>query len=239
VINADDAFAPYFAERAHGRRLIRFGLEASADITAHDLQSDVDGSRFTLRSPQGEVAIALALPGRHNVANALAAAALAQGAGIALDVIAQGLAAALPVAGRLIKHRLRSGAVLVDDSYNANPGSLHAAIDTLAATSGEHWLALGDMRELGADGVALHAEAGRRARAAGITRLYALGELSKFAAEAFGDDARSFESHAQLAQALREDLHDGVRVLVKGSRGSAMDRVVNALLSGEGAAHAA
>lgn len=239
VINADDAFASYFAERAHGRRLIRFGLDASADVTAHDMQLHADGARFTLIAPQGQAAIQLPLPGRHNVANALAAASLALGAGIALDIIASVLAAATPVAGRLMTHHLRNGAVLIDDSYNANPGSLNAAIDTLGAQGGESWLVLGDMRELGADAAALHAEAGRRAKGAGIARLYALGTLSAAAAEAFGDGARSFDSHAQLAEALRAELRDGLRVLVKGSRGSAMDRVVAALLSGEGAAHAA
>ncbi len=245
VINADDAFAPYFAERAHGRRLIRFGLEASADVTARDILGDADGSRFVLVTPQGETAITLSMPGRHNVSNALAAAALALGAGVALDVIATGLDAARPVAGRMITHRLASGAVLVDDSYNANPGSLNAAIDTLAACGdGESWLVLGDMRELGDDAQALHAEAGRRARAAGIARLYTLGPLSAAAAQAFGAGARRFDSHAALADALRADLSRSdrgasVRCLVKGSRGSAMERVVAALLPGESTDHAA
>ncbi|MEP6634690.1 MAG: UDP-N-acetylmuramoyl-tripeptide--D-alanyl-D-alanine ligase [Luteimonas sp.] len=243
VINADDAFAPYFAERAHGRRLIRFGLDASADVDAKDVRLDGAHARFTLRTPQGSADVVLPLPGRHNVANALAAASLAMAADIALDVITAGLAAAAPVAGRLIAHELDNGVLLIDDSYNANPGSLNAAIDTLAATGGESWLVLGDMRELGADAIALHAEAGRRAKAAGIARLYALGALSAAAAESFGEGARHFDAHARLADALRADLRrdarDGLRVLVKGSRGSAMDRVVDALLSGEGAAHAA
>lgn len=242
VINADDAFAPYFAERAHGRRLIRFGLDNAADVGARDVALGDDGSDFTLITPAGEASIALLLPGRHNVLNALAAAALALGCGIDLDDIAAGLRDAEPVAGRLIRHRLDRGACLIDDTYNANPGSLNAAIDTLAAMPGEHWLVLGDMRELGSDAQALHAEAGRRARAAGIARLYALGALSAHAAEAFGTGARRFDSHDALAHVLRRDLAgDGaaeVRVLVKGSRGSAMDRVVTALLTG-GTAHAA
>ncbi|HUH90802.1 MAG TPA: UDP-N-acetylmuramoyl-tripeptide--D-alanyl-D-alanine ligase, partial [Lysobacter sp.] len=132
VINADDAFAPYFAERAHGRRLIRFGLEATADIRARDIVATAGGSRFGLVTPAGEVAIELSLRGRHNVRNALAAASLALALGVSLDAIAQGLNAARPVAGRLVAHELDNGAVLIDDSYNANPGSLAAAIDTLA-----------------------------------------------------------------------------------------------------------
>lgn len=236
VINADDAFAPYFAERAHGRQLLRFGIEASADITARDIRPDQDGTRFVLVAPQGEVEVALALPGRHNVRNALAAAALALSAGATLDAVREGLGAARPVEGRLVVRRLPAGATLVDDSYNANPGSLHAAIDLLAAGGDEGWLVLGDMRELGADAVALHAEAGRRAKAAGIARLYALGELSAHAAEAFGEHGRAFDGHEALAQALREDLtgRAGVRVLVKGSRGSRMDRIVDALLGDAG-----
>ena len=245
VINADDAFAPYFAERAHGHRLIRFGLEASADITARDIVLDADAARFTMVTPQGDCDIELALPGRHNVLNALAAAALALGVDAPLDAIRAGLAAARAVAGRLVTHHLPNGVVLIDDSYNANPGSLNAAIDTLAAVSlpnaaGESWLVLGDMRELGDDEVALHAEAGRRAKSAGIARLYAFGPLSAAAVQAFGTGAEHFDSHAALADALRAALKPDVRVLVKGSRGSAMDRIVSALLpNGESHNHAA
>ncbi len=240
VINADDAFAPYFAERAHGRRLLRFGLEASADLSARDITTLADGSRFVLVAPQGEAVVTLALPGRHNVSNALAAAGLALSVGASLDAVVEGLNAARPVGGRLVSRRLDSGAVLIDDSYNANPGSLAAAIDTLAAGGGEAWLVLGDMRELGADAQAMHAEAGRRAKGAGIRRLYTLGPYSAAAAAAFGEGAAHFESHAELAQTLRSELHDGVRVLVKGSRGSAMDRIVAALVGPqEGEPHAA
>jgi UDP-N-acetylmuramoyl-tripeptide--D-alanyl-D-alanine ligase len=237
VVNADDAFAPLFEQRiaagAAGRRVLRFGLEASADVTARGIVADDDGSRFTLATPSGETAVRFALPGRHSVRNALAAAAMALGAGVSLDAIRAGLEEARAVAGRLVRHRLRNGAVLVDDSYNANPGSLDAAIDTLAAADGESWLVLGDMRELGDDARALHATAGRRAKAAGIARLYALGELSAATAEGFGAGARHFDSHEALSRALRDDLHAGARILVKGSRGSAMDRVVAALLEGE------
>jgi UDP-N-acetylmuramyl pentapeptide synthase len=144
------------------------------------------------------------------------------------------------VPGRQIAHVLPGGAVLVDDSYNANPGSLASAIDALATAPEEGWLVLGDMRELGADAEALHAQAGRRAREAGLKRLYALGPLSAAAAAAFGEGGRHFDSHAALAQALEAELHAGVRCLVKGSRGSAMDKIVTALLSrGEETPHVA
>ena len=119
VINADDAFAPYFAERAHGRSILRFGLEASADVFAGDIHLDKGGSRFHLSSPGGDADVALALPGRHNISNALAAAAMALAAGIDIDTIRAGLQAATPVSGRGVARRLHSGAELIDDSYNA------------------------------------------------------------------------------------------------------------------------
>jgi UDP-N-acetylmuramoyl-tripeptide--D-alanyl-D-alanine ligase len=245
VINADDAFAEYFAGLAAGKRILRFGLDASADVTARDISASAEGSRFVLVTPQGEATVDLSLPGRHNILNALAAATLALACGVAPTTIAEGLADSKPVPGRQVARTLPNGAVLIDDSYNANPGSLVAAIDTLAAAGGEAWLVLGDMRELGAEGEALHADVGRKAKSAGIRRLYTLGPLSAAAALAFGEGARSFESHAALTDALRADLQQfaqpqTLRCLVKGSRGSAMDRIVTALLStGEGASHAA
>ena len=230
VVNADDSFAPSFIERAQGRRVLRFGIDASAELQARDIQLVANGARFVLAAPTGDIAIALPMPGRHNVRNALAAAAMAIAVGASLEQVRAGLEAVQPVAGRLVAHALRNGAVLVDDSYNANPGSLAAAIDTLASSGEEAWLVLGDMRELGAGEIALHAQAGLQARAAGIARLFALGTLSAHAVAAFGDGAQAFDSHDALADALAADLHAGVRVLVKGSRGSAMDRIVKALL---------
>ncbi|MBJ6980248.1 UDP-N-acetylmuramoyl-tripeptide--D-alanyl-D-alanine ligase [Luteimonas sp. MC1895] len=270
VVNADDAFESFFAERAHGRRILRFGFVARADVRVRDLVLREDGSDFVLVTPLGEAAVALALPGRHNVANAMAAAALALACDAPLAAIAEGLTLARPVQGRLVRHRL-PGAWLVDDSYNANPGSLAAAIDTLATAGGGGWLVLGDMRELGEDAEALHAAAGRRAREAGVARLFALGTLAAKAAEAFGEGGAVFTSHAELAAAVKDALVGAATaaiaappmpavedariaavaaptgagrspavagdrpvptVLVKGSRGSAMDRVVRALLEG-------
>ncbi|MEH6416349.1 UDP-N-acetylmuramoyl-tripeptide--D-alanyl-D-alanine ligase [Pseudomonas sp. CGJS7] len=245
AINADDAFAPYFENRASGRTVIRYGIDASAEVTAKNVRVGTEGSRFVLATASGEAEIALKLVGRHNVRNALAAASLALGAGVALETIAAGLNAAQPVDGRLITHRLDNGAVLIDDSYNANPGSTAAAIDTLAEMAGENWLVLGAMREIGDEEIAMHADIGRRAKAAGLRRLFALGELPTAAANAFGDGAQVFDSHASLAQALSAELREGVRVLVKGSHSSAMDKIVTALLSahtpaqGKGTTHVA
>ncbi|MCF7749472.1 UDP-N-acetylmuramoyl-tripeptide--D-alanyl-D-alanine ligase [Bacillus subtilis subsp. subtilis] len=244
VINADDAFGIWFEQHIVGQpprsRVLRYGLDHSADVGALAIRPSATGSQFLLTSPQGQVEIALALPGRHNISNALAAASLALAAGIGLDQIAAGLARAEPVPGRQIAHQLPNGAVLIDDSYNANPGSLAAAIDALAGGKSEGWLVLGDMRELGPDGEALHAQAGRRARDAGIKRLYTLGPLSAAASAAFGEGGRHFADHHSLAVALANDLHAGVRCLVKGSRGSAMDNIVKALLArGEETPHVA
>lgn len=240
VINADDAFAPYFVARAGSHQVIRFGLETSADVTATNIVLDEGASRFQLHAPQGDAEVTLQLPGRHNVLNALAAASQALAAGIALPLVVEGLAQARPVAGRQVAHLLANGAVLIDDSYNANPGSLAAAITALAAGKEQGWLVLGDMRELGPDALALHAQAGQRAREAGLKRLYALGPLSEAAAKAFGEGGRHFDSHAVLAAALETELHAGVRCLVKGSRGSAMDKIVTALLQrGEDTTHVA
>jgi len=231
VINADDAFAPYFTTIAQGRRVLRFGLDASADITARALHADADGSRFELLAPTGHVQVALPLPGRHNVMNALAAAALAFGAGVALDTIRGGLENARPVPGRQVAHTLANGAVLIDDSYNANPGSVEAALAALASAGGESWLVLGDMAELGEGSELLHAQVGDSARNKKIARLYTVGTNSRAAARAFGVDARHFDDQPALLRALRGDLCNGVRVLVKGSRSSAMDKVVAALLA--------
>ena len=257
VVNADDSFATHFIERAQQHRVLRFGIDADADLRARAIRLDAEGSRFVLVSPSGDIDVVLPMPGRHNVRNALAAAAMAFAVGASIEQVRAGLETVQPVAGRLVAHALRSGAVLVDDSYNANPGSLAAGIDTLAGSGDEGWLVLGDMRELGADEIDLHAQAGEHAKAAGITRLFALGALSAHAARAFGDGAREFDSHEALADALCEGIatfvgaasaanasagrgrlaagaaptkSKGLRVLVKGSRGSAMDRIVNALL---------
>ena len=231
VVNADDAFALHFLEGLHGKRVLKFGLDTVADVSARDVRSTPQGSQFVLTTGTGQIAITLPMPGRHNVRNALAAAAMALAAGATLAQVQAGLQAVQPVAGRLIAHRLSTGAMLVDDSYNANPGSVAAAIDTLVSGDGEAWLVLGDMRELGADALLLHAQAGQQAKAAGIARLFTLGPLSAHAANAFGADAQQFDSHAALTAALGSALHAGVTVLVKGSRGSAMDKIVTALLA--------
>jgi UDP-N-acetylmuramoyl-tripeptide--D-alanyl-D-alanine ligase len=230
VINADDAFAGYFAGLAGARRVLRFGLEKPADVTADGMKLGPDASEFTLSTPAGRAAVRLPLPGRHNIANALAAAALAHAAGVALDDIVAGLQSAESIGGRLLRHARPQGWVLIDDSYNANPGSALAAVAMLALQPGERWLVLGNMAELGAGAGDLHAKVGAAAREQGIARVYAVGALAARAAEAFGEGGSVHPDQPALIAALRGDLHAGVSVLVKGSHSSHMENVVAALL---------
>ena len=232
IINADDPYAPLWTTLAARASRIRFGFDASADVTASGIELAPDHSRFQLHTPAGSSAVMLPLPGRHNIANALSAAA----AGIALQLtpaqIAAGLAQARPAAGRLSLKTTPQGARLLDDSYNANPTSLRAALELLATLPGQRWLVLGDMKELGADAAALHEAAGREARALGIARIYTHGALSQRAAAGFGG-GHSFDRLEDLIERLRADLDSDlgadVSVLVKGSRSSRMERVVAAL----------
>jgi len=229
VINADDAFGPWFAQRAGDRRVLRFGLEADADLRAVDIRCSASGSQFRLLTPQGEVAVVLPLPGRHNLRNALAAAAMALAVEAPLSAVAEGLAHAQTVAGRQTRLRLVDGAELIDDSYNANPASVAAAIASLAQAGGETWLVLGDMLELGPQAEALHAAVGQQARDAGLGGLFTVGRLAAAAARAFGSGAEHFDDQQALVAALRPRLGPGVVCLVKGSRGSRMERVIAAL----------
>ncbi len=228
VINADDAYAEFFARLAGHRRVIRFGVDARADVTARRDQRAAMNP-FTLVTPGGEIEISLPLLGQHNVLNALAAASLAIAVDVPLVTIRDGLEAASAVAGRGARRQHASGALIIDDTYNANPASFAAAIDTLAAFAGTRILVVGDMRELGADAESLHAKVGTLAADKGIDRLYAVGELSGFTAKAFGGEARHFADQTALITALRGELAPALTVLIKGSRGSAMDRVVGGL----------
>ncbi|HKT30322.1 UDP-N-acetylmuramoyl-tripeptide--D-alanyl-D-alanine ligase, partial [Dyella sp.] len=241
IINADDAFASFFAGLAGGRRLLRFGLDHKADVGAEILEQRVDGSHFVLSTPHGDADVQLPLPGRHNIANALAASAIALALDVPVETIVAGLEQASAVEGRLKRIDMADGWTLIDDSYNANPSSMHAAIDTLALAAGERWLVLGDMAELGTEARALHAGVGAHARESGIDRLFAVGPLSTAAVDAFGAGGKHFVDKAALIDALRAEVHAGITCLVKGSHSSGMEQVVAALKNGDskGGAHAA
>lgn len=243
IINADDAFASFFTGLAGTRRQLRFALSHKADVGADILDQRVDGSHFLLSTPVGDAEVQLPLAGRHNIANALAAASIALALDVPLDTIVEGLENVPGVAGRLQLERMPGDWTLIDDSYNANPGSVGAAIDTLALADGERWLVLGDMAELGENAAALHAGIGEQARQRGIDRLFAVGPLSAAAVKAFGERGEHFADKAALAATLKQYMHSGVTCLVKGSRSSGMDQVVAALRdnkkTGEGASDAA
>ncbi|MCK9488985.1 MAG: UDP-N-acetylmuramoyl-tripeptide--D-alanyl-D-alanine ligase [Xanthomonadales bacterium] len=237
IINADDSFAETFARRAGGRPVLRFGLQAAADVHAQ-IDTIGAGSRFRLHTPVGSGDINLPLAGRHNIANALAAAAIGCAFNAHFDDIQAGLEAAPTTSGRLQLLPQAGGYTLIDDSYNANPASVQAAIDTVVTLPGEPWLVLGDMGELGPDAVSLHADIGRLARQAGIVRLFTLGELSHEASVAFGSGGKHFNQRRDLVEHLRHALAPGVVCLVKGSRSAGMERVLAALAAG-GHDHAA
>ncbi|MDO1529525.1 UDP-N-acetylmuramoyl-tripeptide--D-alanyl-D-alanine ligase [Fulvimonas sp. R45] len=242
IINADDAFAGFFAGLAGTRRVLRFGLEHKADVGADIVEQRADGSLFVLSTPVGDAEVELALPGRHNVANALAAACVALALEVPLDTLVAGLERARPVEGRLRREAMPGGWTLIDDSYNANPSSMAAAIDTLALADGERWLVLGDMAELGPAARALHAGVGAKARERGIERLFAVGPLGAATVEAFGAGGTHFADQAALLAALAVGLHEGVTCLVKGSHSASMDKVAAGLrrhANGEGAHDAA
>jgi UDP-N-acetylmuramoyl-tripeptide--D-alanyl-D-alanine ligase len=225
VVNADDAHAALFRRQAGQRRLVEFGLEA-ASVTGryalHPLASEI---RVT--TPTGEAQATLAIPGLHNVRNALAAAASAYAVGVPAKAIGEGLAAFRPYVGRLQVKQASGGTTLIDDSYNANPDSVRAAIDVLASCPGPTVLVLGDMGEVGDHGADFHREIGLYARSKGISSLLALGDAMRHAVEAFGTGARHFADVDELAGNV-----SGRTVLVKGSRFMKMERVVAALTGG-------
>ena len=235
IINADDAYAGLWHSLAGKRRVITFGLEADADVTA-GWEGDLDGSDVRLQTPAGDVAFRLPLPGRHNVMNALAASAAAVALGQSPGMIARGLSSMQAVGGRWQPCRGLQDAKLIDDTYNANPGSLAVALELLANSRDECWLVLGDMGELGAAGEALHRQMGEQARKAGLRYLFTLGSLASAAAEAFGSGGEAFDSLDDLVGRLREQLHPSVTILVKGSRAMRMERVIDALREQNGEA---
>lgn len=230
VINADDSFAGLWRQLAGDRRIVTFGLGPNSDFTARQVRQTAAGElRFVIAGPDAEAAVRLPLAGRHNVMNALAAAAAATQAGAGIDHVAEGLAAMTAVAGRMQLMRHCAGGRLIDDSYNASPRAVRAALEYLGELPGRPWAVLGDMGELGEQGPQLHAEVGRYARAAGIERLFTLGPLSENTVAAFGDGAEHFLDPATLIETLRKDLGPDVNVLIKGSRMMRLERVVKGL----------
>jgi UDP-N-acetylmuramoyl-tripeptide--D-alanyl-D-alanine ligase len=240
VINADDEFATLWRGMARGK-VSTFGVENAADFAARDIHTVIDGSgfvtRFELRAPGGMVPVELHLAGGHNVLNALCAAAAATAAGASLDDVRLGLATMRPVPGRLQFKTAPSGAWIVDDSYNANPSSMKAGIEVLASVDARRWLVMGDMGELGDFAAESHESIGRFARDHRVDRLFATGKLSALAVEAFGQGGEWFADTDSLARAVNSELTREVCVLVKGSRSSRLERVVETLVGPGSSSH--
>lgn len=224
VFPADDAFTSLWAGLAGQHASSTFGLTAPARVWASDIESDVLGSSFVLHTPLGQAEIVLPVPGMHNVRNALAATACALASGASLAAVAQGLRGFRAANGRMQPHRLADGRVLIDDTYNANPDSVRAAIDVLASLPSPRVLVLGDMGEVGNNGPAMHTEVGAYARARGIDTLLTLGEATRDSALAFGREASHCDSPEQACELLGK--MPIASLLVKGSRFMRMERVV-------------
>ena len=239
ILNADDDYFDYWQQEAGDAAVVSFGLNAEADFRASHIAPTEEGSAFTLHTPDTEMDIHLALAGKHNVVNACAAAAIASSLGIGGAHIKRGLEAVAPVGGRLQPVQSASGATLFDDSYNANPVSVQAAAEFLAAQDGESWLVLGDMAELGGDSELLHAHTGWVIREAGVRHLLATGPLSRKTVESFGEGGRWFDSIDALNDALQREISGRDVVLVKGSRSMGMERVVQALVNSNDKARSA
>lgn len=232
VINADDQFRADWVARSRCEYTVTFGYAANADCRVlGEPQFRATGSEFRMRLPEGDEAdVWLPLLGRQNVANALAAAAAAQAVGASVEDIIAGLARAVPVRGRLRALPGRNGATIIDDSYNANPGSVHAALDHLGGLSGRRILVFGNMAELGPTAPALHKEIGEYARGR-CDLLFTIGDLASEAADSFGAAGQRVADVEAARAALDPLLASDTTVLIKGSRVMGLDRLVRTLES--------
>ncbi|CAN5412959.1 UDP-N-acetylmuramoyl-tripeptide--D-alanyl-D-alanine ligase [soil metagenome] len=233
VFPADDPFTPLWRDYASDsgrRKSVTFGLSAEADVSCSFVTRDF-GSDMQVKIGAQAFEVKLAAAGEHNVRNALAAIACSHAIGIEVSAIQRGLAAFEPVSGRLQRKTARNGALVIDDTYNANPDSVRAAIEVLAQCAAPRLLVLGDMGEVGDEGPKFHEEIGAYARQCGIEKLFTLGELAQHTTSAFGAGARHFDALESLTGSLDDLLVADMSVLVKGSRFMKMERVVQHLIA--------
>ena len=228
IINGDQKWLSYWRDINTAGNVLTFGSGDQNDVTFEHRS----GQPFMI-TPEGEFEIRLALPGEHSLLNAAAATAAALALGISLPVIQEGLEQTKPVPGRLNLVRSQVGWTVIDDTYNANPASLYSALQVLESMQGTSWLVLGDMKELGSRSRKMHSEVGETARLMGVSRLFAIGELTEFTVDAFGEGATHFPDTNSLVAALQQELRAGINCLVKGSRSMGMERVVQALVQVE------
>lgn len=228
VINADEPWLELWQGINQAGTIYYFGGDEESHIRAIH-----EGDKTLVTTPVGDYQLNLPLPGEHNLSNALAATAVCLALDVPLANIKAGLETVKPVPGRLSLVSSKSGWTVIDDTYNANPASLYAALQVLSKQGGEPWLVLGDMKELGADSKKMHAELGDAARSLGVKRLFALGDASVATVSAFGEMATHYSSREGLIEDLRSQLTPGVACLVKGSRSMGMEHVVNAISNGQ------
>lgn len=231
IVNMDSPGADRYMDKLIGRKMLSFSAETNrADVYAREIRLNETGSEFLLCLPSGESQrVSLNVPARHNVLNALAAATCCLAVETPFERVISGLQDFSGVAGRLQKYQLASGAVLIDDSYNASPSSVKAAVNTLKCMQGKSVLVLGDMGELGEEEALLHRQVGVFAKEHGIDQLVTVGELSKHAAEGFGANAYCFSSKQDAVDYLLEELDADTRLLIKGSRSSKMEEIVTSI----------
>jgi UDP-N-acetylmuramoyl-tripeptide--D-alanyl-D-alanine ligase len=238
VINADDDFVDYWLSLNQGRKIITFGLDQSADVSAEYRSRDTH-TNIRLKTPEGVIAFDIKALGRHNVCNALAASAVAVALGISNQFIAEGLGAFTAVQGRLYFYTGYQQATVIDDTYNANPDSMKAAIDVLVAQANvaakKLIFVMGDMAELGIEENAMHAEIGQYAKDKKVSTLFSFGHLSRQASTVFGHGGTHFDSLDALIARVKAEMQADTCVLVKGSRSMQMERVVNAIVDSENA----
>lgn len=233
IINADDKYADYWKQTCSHLNQFSFGINTrSADVTAKNINvlNEINAIQFDLHDVNHSITINLPLTGKHNVMNALAAAACCLSLDVSIETIKSGLENMSPVKGRLQVNTGKYGSRIIDDTYNANPESLNAAINVLKNFNGSRYLVLGDMGELGKAAIKHHVEAGKLARAAAIDGLFCIGELSLNAKESFGEGATHFDSYEELENRLLNLLNNETTLLIKGSRYMQMDRIVNSLV---------
>lgn len=233
VINADSEFAVYWRGLNQQRRVITFGMRAEADVRGEVTAGG--SSSFSVQYQGESIALTLAVPGVHNIMNALAATAASLAAGASLQEVAQGLQGFGGVKGRLQQKTAANGAQLIDDTYNANPDSMKAALDVLRESRQRTVFVMGDMGELGDDAEAMHATVGQYAKESGVKAMYALGNHTKAAIQAFGGQGQHFDNIESLIAAVQAGTNAADIVLVKGSRFMQMERVVNALVETQAA----
>lgn len=227
VMNLEEPWVEHWRTLNKASNILYFNGDDEDSIRAQQV-----GDQWIVHTPKGEFELQISLPGLHNISNALAATAVCLALEISLDDISKGLKAVPPVPGRLNMVHAKSGWLVIDDTYNANPASLYAAIDVLNSQRGEPWLVLGDMKELGTDSREIHAELGTAARALGVKRLFALGDASLATVDAFGEGALHFDDKEKMIDQLCQQLRPDVTCLVKGSRSMGMEFVVDAISNG-------